>query len=599
MNVLDYLEKLLSEEIISILELEFVRFLKNISSEENDQVLLAAAACIFAQQNGHVCLDFSEWNDEYLFGDSKSEIQLTDSLKDTWRKELEKSSLVSPGEELQPLVLEGDRLYLHRFWKYEEELCNWLKQKSSPSYELKEDQVEAIQSVLPPAKDLFEINWQHVAVQLSFLKDLIVISGGPGTGKTFTVLNIILAHVKVHSKQELRIALSAPTGKAARRLAESIESGKKNLSQEVLSDIDIPDTAMTVHKLLGSDFRGSTFKFNEENHLPYDLIVVDEASMLDINMWVRLTRAIGPKTKLIVLGDKDQLASVEAGSILGDVCGGDNSFSGSVAKSIQKIQGVDIPVSDSLPLINDCIIFLTKSFRFGSNSGIQKFAEAVNESNADKAISVLKNPELKGLYWVEPDSERIEEVLKNYALLHYQEYSKQSEQKRLDASNKKKILCALRRGPFGVEYVNERAELLIRRDQGILGSQEWYEGRIVMATKNDSILKIRNGEIGIYQDKKEIVQFEGEQTAEVSKARLKDYEPAYAITIHKSQGSEFNEVAIIFPNQINTILSKEILYTAVTRARLSTLIIVKENILRKIIGRSVSRKSGIKQKIWG
>ena len=599
MNVLNYLQELVEKEIISVLELEFVRFLKEISSDESDKVLMAAAACIFAQQKGHVCLDFDDWTDEYLFEDIGSGIKITHSLKKEWKQALRQSSLVSSGNELQPLVLEDSRLYLHRFWKFEEELCSWLEQKSSAFNKLKEPEINAIHSLLPPSKDLFEVNWQHVALQLSFLKDLVVISGGPGTGKTFTVLNIIVAHARAHSPEKLRIALSAPTGKAARRLSESIEAGKENLNREIISSLEIPETAVTVHKLLGAGFRGNTFKFNEENHLPYDLVVIDEASMLDINMWVRLVRAIGPYTKLIVLGDKDQLASVEAGSILGDICGGDNSFSEAVTQSLQLVQGIDIPMRETFPLINDCIIFLKKSFRFDEKSGIQKFAEAVNESDSDKAISVLKDPLLDGLAWIEPNSKSIEQLYEKYVLNHYKEFNGLQKNQKLASSNKRKILCALRRGPYGVEHINERAERLIKRDQKLLGSREWFDSRIVMATRNDSLLKIRNGEIGIYHDREEVVEFEGEQKTEVSAARLKEYEPAFAITIHKSQGSEFEEVAIILPNQLNTVLSKEILYTAVTRARLNTLIIVKEGILRKIIERTVSRKSGLGQKIWG
>ena len=247
MNVHDYLQKLLDREVISVLELEFVRFLKQINPDEHENVLLAAAACIFAQQKGHVCLDLNDWGDEYLFEDPKSEIKITDSLKEKWKLALAKSSLVSSGQQLQPLVLEDSRLYLHRFWKYEEELCDWLKHKALGNYDINNKQIEAIRAVLPPSQDLFEVNWQHIAVHLSFLKDLVVISGGPGTGKTFTVLNIIAAQAKAQSQQELRIALSAPTGKAARRLSESIEKGKKNLNPGLLADTDIPETAMTVH----------------------------------------------------------------------------------------------------------------------------------------------------------------------------------------------------------------------------------------------------------------------------------------------------------------------------------------------------------------
>jgi len=600
MSVLNTLEDLREKEVISAVEVEFVRFLKEIHPSVQDEVLWAAAACIYAQKNGHVCLDFTKWDEGWLFDDKKSNQKLTDSIKKAWLKALDKSPLVSGGGELQPLILESSRLYLHRFWSFEEELCHWLNQKSSGTNEVSETEKGVMQSLLNPTGDLFETNWQHVAVQLSFLKDLVVISGGPGTGKTFAVLNIIAAHLLSKPEGEYRIALAAPTGKAARRLAESIESGRSNLPDHIQSKVEIPDTAQTVHKLLGSDFRGASFSFNKENPLTYDLVIVDEASMLDMNMWVRLIRAVGSNTKLIVLGDKDQLASVEAGSILGDICGGENSFSDNIVKSVSQIQGTNIPIAKEKPSINDCIVFLTKSYRFGENSGIQKFAAAVNESNPDLAIEILQDSTLADLSWLEPTSENMESIVRDYAVNHHAEFKTKSQDERLKASNKKKILCALRRGPFGVEQINGKVESIIKRKQNVLAGRTWFEGRIVMATRNDALLQIRNGDIGIYTDEGNgVIQFEGEERQSLSANRLKDYESAFAITIHKSQGSEFDEVAVILSNQVNTVLSKEILYTAVTRARKNTLIIVNEDVLRKTILRSVSRRSGLKQKIWG
>lgn len=599
MNVLNYLEALRSQEIIGLFEVEFVRFLLEVQPDEKKEVLLAAAACIQAQQNGHVCLDIQAWDHAYLFEDPKSEIKITGDLKQSWLAALLESRLVSAGDELKPLVLEDKRLYLHRLWKYEEELSGWLKNKSEKFYPEPNEVKPILQNILKPSPDLFETNWQHVAVCLSFLKDLLVISGGPGTGKTFTVLNIVAVHAMVHSNKELRIALAAPTGKAARRLAESIESGKGSLPESISSVITIPDTALTVHKLLGSDFSGNRFKYNEENKLPYDIVVIDEASMLDITMWVRLIRAIGENTKLVVLGDKDQLASVEAGSILGDLCQGENSFSEKIAATISEMSGIPVPVAKSKPSINDSVVFLTKSYRFGADSGIGQFALAVNNADAEKAIRLLKDSKYPNLNWVDSSSEPLQEIIQKFAIDHYQYYSGEEENKRLISSNRKKILCALRRGRSGVEQINREAERLIRRKKGILDSTEWYDGRIVMATRNDSILKIRNGEIGICKFKEEpTIKFEGEYAKEISATRLKEYEPAYAITIHKSQGSEFDEVAIILPSEVNSILSKEILYTAVTRARQNTLIIANEEIIRKTIQRSVSRNSGVRQKVW-
>jgi exodeoxyribonuclease V alpha subunit len=601
MSVLDQLEDLRKKEVISAVEVEFVRFLATVHSSVKGEVLWAASACIHAQRNGHICLDFNKWDDKWLFGDKKSNIKITDSLKTEWLSGLKESPIVSNGNELQPLVLESERLYLHRFWSFEEELCHWLNQKSSPTHDVSDQAKKIMQSLLAPSGDLFETNWQHVAVQLSFLKDLVIISGGPGTGKTFTVLNIIAAHVLAHSTEgeEYRIALAAPTGKAARRLDESIEAGKANLPEHIQAEFNLTGSAQTVHKLLGSDFRGSSFSFNEENLLPYDLVVIDEASMLDIHMWVHLIRAIGANTKLVILGDKDQLASVEAGSILGDICRGDNLFSRTIADSLSRIQNVSVPIADDKPTLNDCILFLKKSYRFGEHSGIQKFAAAVNDSNPDLAIEILQDSSYKDLGWMKPSSENMESVIKEYAVNHHAEFSVIREEKRLPASNQKRILCALRRGPFGVEQINSTAEKLIKRNLGLLAGKIWFEGRIVMATRNDSIIRVKNGDIGLYSDSKESIQFEGKEGQMISANRLKDYEPAFAITIHKSQGSEFNDVAIILSNQVNSVLSKEILYTAVTRARENTLIIVSEEVLRKTIERSVSRTSGLRHKIWG
>ncbi|MEX2603377.1 MAG: ATP-binding domain-containing protein, partial [Gracilimonas sp.] len=308
----------------------------------------------------------------------------------------------------------------------------------------------------------------------------------------------------------------------------------------------------------------------------------------------------GPNTKLVVLGDKDQLASVEAGSILGDICRGENSFSKSVASSIEQITGSPVPVAKLKSDIVDSVIFLTKSYRFGEESGIQKFAEAVNNSDDDTAIALLNDPKFTDLTWLQPTDENINSVIQEYAVQHYNRYMNEPANKRLSASNHKKMLCAVRRGRFGVDTLNQFAERVIRDERQFIKSDEWYPGRIVMSTRNDAMLKVRNGEIGLCDGLEESkILFEGENSFPVSVARLKDYEPAYAITIHKSQGSEFDEVAIILPNKVKSILSKEILYTSVTRARRNTLIIANEKIMRTAIKSSISRNSGLQQKIWG
>ncbi|MFD2532324.1 exodeoxyribonuclease V subunit alpha [Gracilimonas halophila] len=600
MNILDKMEVWHQNEIITGIEKEFVRLLIELDKDVSKPVLLAAASCVFAQQQGHLCIDLSnpESLPDFLFEDENTGIQIDQNVLEIWENELQRSKLVSQNGELAPLVLENRRLYFHRFWKYEEELTKWIKQRSSVTNAINKQDQKILAGLLRSGGDLFEVDWQQVAVCLSFLKDLVVISGGPGTGKTYTVLNIIAAQAKAHPEEKFKIALAAPTGKAARRLINSIEEGKVHLPDIFKDGIELPEHALTVHKLLGADHNGSNFKFDQDNQLPYDLVIVDEASMLDITMWVRLIRAVGPDTKLIVLGDKDQLASVEAGSILGDICGGENSFSEQIAATVGKLTGASIPVAKNVPSVNDCIVFLTKSYRFGEQSGIQKLAEAINRADPTEVLKVLKDPEFSDVAIIEPSRESIDKLIETFSIQHYEEYNSKSQDLRMKEANRKKILCAIRKSDLGVEQLNSWSEYRIKRKNNLLTSNEWYDGRPVMATRNDAILRIRNGEIGLYNEEQESVIFEGEQDVVVSPTRLSGYEPAFAITIHKSQGSEFENVAIVLPSKENSILSKEILYTAVTRARLNTLLVAHEEIVIKSVLRSVSRNSGVRHKLW-
>lgn len=414
-------------------------------------------------------------------------------------------------------------------------------------------------------------------------------------------IKIIAAHAYAakSSDKDFRFALAAPTGKAARRLVDSIEVGKKDLPEQYKSLMGQPVNALTVHKLVGASYRGANFKFDQTNHLPYDLIVIDEASMLDINMWVRLIRAVGPDTKLVVMGDKDQLASVEAGSILGDLCHGSNEFSKRIAESVEEVLGLSIPKTKvALPKINDCLVFLTKSYRFGADSGIKKLADAINRQDTEAVLDLLEDKNVSDLHWLDINSKAIDKVLNRYGIAHYENYVAFKDKRRIRSSHKKKVLCAIRKSDLGVESINRAIEIGIKRKNSLIGSVEWYDGRLVMATKNNVALRIRNGEMGIYSKKEGKVNFEGEHNHSISPSRLSDYESAYAITIHKSQGSEFEDVAIILPETDSNVLSKEILYTAVTRARKNTLVVGTRAIIEKTVKRSVDRQSGVKEKIW-
>ncbi|MFP8488232.1 exodeoxyribonuclease V subunit alpha [Gracilimonas sp. Q87] len=586
------------EGLITDVELEYARFLRQLDPAANDEILLAGTACIFAQKNGHICIDLNKPTNEPLFDEDKTGIRLDTATFEKWLNSLGTSELVSKDGSLQPLVMEEGRLYLHKFWKFEEELTAWIRNRAKITNEITENEKKVIAEFIKPKKEQFVSNWQEVALCLSFIKNLIVISGGPGTGKTHTVLNIITAQLLSNQNKNYNIALTAPTGKAARRLIDSIEEGKESLPNHLKEEIVLPESAMTVHKLLGASYRSNTFQYDNENHLPHDIVVVDEASMLDINMWVRLVRAIGPNTKLVVLGDKDQLASVEAGSILGDICAGENSYSNEVATQISDLTGTaPLTAAPNTPAINDCVVFLTKSYRFSDDSGIKKLADAINDQNSEAVLNLLQNEDHPDLKWIEPKTNTLEKIISKYGLNHFEEYSANDE-KRMEASNSRKILCAIRKTKYGVESINQLVEIGIKRKNSLIISNDWYDGRLVMATKNDAALRIRNGEMGIFNIKEDKIQFEGEHNFSISPSRLADYESAYAITIHKSQGSEFEDVAIMLPESYSDVLSKEILYTAVTRARKNTLVFGSKDVIQKTVERSVNRQSGVKGKIW-
>jgi len=265
--------------------------------------------------------------------------------------------------------------------------------------------------------------------------------------------------------------------------------------------------------------------------------------------------------------------------------------------AIREVKESSIPEADTLPQINDSVVFLTKSYRFSENSGIQKLARSINNSDAEECFKILSDSSYTDIQWLPATSENIVNVIQEYGIDHYEEYSVKDTSELTEASNRKKILCAIRKSPFGVEEINYRVETAVRRMKGLLGNSDWYHGRPVMSTRNDSVLGIKNGEIGLYDSEEELVSFEGGH--QVTPARLSYYESAFALTIHKSQGSEFEKVAIILPGRDNAVLSREILYTSVTRARQNTLIIANEEILRQTITRSVSRKSGLGNKLWG
>lgn len=574
------LEELQKKDKISLLELEFGRFLYSLASENSYLSIISGMICVQEQISGHICTRIDDILSNFIYKPLFEHEVTRESLSE----ELLSTTFVGKPGENQPLILEGDKLYLQKFWKYELELADFLLQKSKITHSINLESRNLVDNIFD--EDSSKGNNQKTAVLLSLLKDLVIISGGPGTGKTFTVKKII--EVLNQKNPGINIALSTPTGKAAQRLNESLEANPLSYKK---------NKATTIHKLLGARGTTGTFKYHKGNKLPYDVLIVDEASMLDISLWIHLIRAIKKDTKLILLGDKNQLSSVEAGSILGDICSeATETFSLTISKELFTGEAS----STNSESLNDCIIELTKSYRFGNKSGIKLFAESVNSGNNKYAIEILKAHAHEEVISREPTTASIEELIRNYVIVPFLNGLDNG----LDFEHNKRfqILCALRKGPYGTEYINAVAERELKKRLGVRVAEEWYEGRPVIITKNNSLLKVRNGEIGICI-KNHInglfeVVLEHREDSPISVSRVQDYEPAFATTIHKSQGSEYDHVAILLSNQPNPLLTRQLLYTAVTRARESVLIIGSSSVISSTIVQSIVRRSGLKYKIW-
>jgi exodeoxyribonuclease V alpha subunit len=574
-SLLSKLKALHQRGNIGLPELEFARYLTKLK-ERSDMVLGAGVAAIHFHLQGHICLTIND-----ILGYLK-EKELLESNIEVLTKELSDSDLVGDGSALTPFVLEGEKLYLHRYWKYEQELSEWIRNKSQISRTLDDDEQTYINTLF---EDSLDLNWQKVAVQLSRIKDLVIISGGPGTGKTYTVEKVLRSQIKFNKSS--KIALAAPTGKAAQRLGESLELDTYK------GQIDAP---MTLHSLLGAKGVTGEFRFNRDNKLSFDVVIVDEASMLDINLWISLIRALPDKAKLILLGDKNQLASVEAGSILADICSGaSNSFSGPVCEHLSN----DISKDDIKPRVNDCIVELTKSYRFDESSGIKRLSEAIIAEDSDQVFEILDSPKYQDVAFKEISNESLGKLISEYAVepfmkLHQSEFTH-------EGFKDNQILCALRKGPYGVEEINNRAEFEIRKKLNLPSTKKWYAGRPIMITKNNRSLKLRNGETGFAQaierDSGFEVFFEGKEEGVII-SRIPGFEPSYGITVHKSQGSEYKNVALLLSNAQNNLLTKELLYTSVTRARQTILVIGNRRILKAAVLRKIERRSGLQQKVW-
>ncbi|MCP4297007.1 MAG: exodeoxyribonuclease V subunit alpha [Proteobacteria bacterium] len=588
----------------------FANQMIRLDGKASDELLLASGLLCHEVFKGNVCIDLRKYSgkkSDLDFPDYKPVLEFPEL--GSWLAMIRKSSSVGKPGDGTPLILEeqdGDSiLYTNRYWQYEEELARVINEKlrfGGDSGYASDDNptVEKLFPEAPSTASSTQGNPQKSAAVTALRNPFTVITGGPGTGKTTIVVKILALILEDCQRkvpdQDYRFHLVAPTGKAASRLNESIMERKQELREGKLISNELCDRikeeASTIHRLLGYIPESVYFRANKENPLAIDCLIVDEASMVDLALMSKLLSAIPPKAKIILLGDENQLASVEAGSVLTDICLG--------------LRGN--------PHYQNNVVTLTRSHRFSPDQGIGKLSRVINEGKGQDSFKLLDQhskpgagiPNLKEgtTSWQQvPRPTGLAARMKDYYLYHYSKLLQASSvEAAFEIFEQFIILCALRKGPYGVEQINQLMEKIIADQNLIEKGQQWYQGKPVLIVSNDYGLNLFNGDIGITftdPDTHDLrVFFKQDGTfRKISPYRLSSFETAFALTVHKSQGSEFDQVFLLLPPEDNKILTKELIYTGITRARKAVTIMGEKSVFMKAVNRSIERVSGLQAKL--
>jgi exodeoxyribonuclease V alpha subunit len=606
---LNYLQ---ASGLFTPLDVHFGRFMERLAGGDIPELVLASALVSSAARQGHICLDLATVAGKVVAAGEGGKEPVRSPDLSSWCARLGEMHVVGRPGEYRPLVLDDDkRLYLYRYWEYQERLAAAVRERA-----IRVDETVDRESIgegltrLFPEEEAGGVNWQKVAAFTALTRRFCVISGGPGTGKTTTIARILALLVEQASLRPA-VALAAPTGKAAARLQEAVQEARERLPIAAETKAALPQEASTLHRLLGVVPGSPYFRHTSNHPVPIDVLVVDEASMVDLALLSKVVQALPARARLILLGDRDQLASVEAGAALGDICAsaGEGPVSRSHAEELRRATGYRLEVDEGAdrPGIRDCIVHLRTSYRFGRTSGIGALCHAVNAGRPDEAAGLLREG-FPDLGWrTVPRPERLPRALREVAGEGFADYLLSDDPgDSFRYLERFRILCAVREGPYGVIALNRMVEEILRDRGLIVSGRPWYRGRPVMITRNDYNLHLFNGDVGVTLPDPaaggDLRVFFSSAEGAVRKFHpllLPEHETVYAMTVHKSQGSEFDRVLLVLPDRESPVLTRELIYTGISRARRRVEIWGAETVFRSAVARRIERTSGLREALRG
>ncbi len=575
---------------------------------EPPDVFAAVALVSNMLQQGHVCLSLPHTRSITVLTTAAAEEIACPPPADWAAALLRHDKYVGRPGTYRPLILdENNRLYLHRYWYYEDRFRQWLSQRvAAPAFDIDPVALRTALDRYFPEPTASEPDWQRVAAATAVMRTLCIISGGPGTGKTTTVARILALLIENSGDEPLRIAVAAQTGKAAGRIQETLAAAREILKLPAPVAAALPESAHTIHRLLGYVPNRRKPRFHRDNPLPFDVIVIDEASMLDLSLTARLIDAVPDAARVILLGDKDQLASVQPGSVFGDICNVRkiNTFTREHHAVLSAATGVTLPEAASAEAgddrIRDCIVSLSRNYRFAGSAGIYRISSALASGDIETSINTLTCG-LDDVEWLRlPKSANLRTALTASISSGFSACGDGATADEIFAEFQRfRVLCALRKGPYGSVAINRIVEDILAAAGVIDHRNPWYECRPVMITENDYGMQLFNGDVGVAmrtaagQPLQVVFPTAAGGYRRLAPPRLPAHETCFAMTVHKSQGSEFDDVLLVLPDRPNQVLTRELLYTGITRARRRVTLMTSESIFLDAARNRVVRYSGM------